>query len=750
MAKVLFVARKSEGINTGASIITDRNLELLRQVHGESNVECYWIEQEFSRTNLFLNVLQLNMSGLNNRHVEKVFTIIHSGDFTEVFIDNSLLAKLTKAIKQEFPLIKVFLFFHNVEYDYFFKLMKSSKRIWHLLSIIAVKHNEQIGCDFADELIFLNNRDANRVIELYGLAVNKSYRILPTSMKDRFKHGLSIKGESKERLILLFVGTLFFSNYHGIKWFVEQVMPFVNADLLIVGRGFEAVADKLTAPNVIVIGTVEDIDAYYYKADVIIAPIFQGSGMKTKLTEALMFGKQIIGTQEAFEGYDLDISSIGFLCNTANDFIETLRGNKFNKFHFKSRESFSYNYDSSISLDKLLTKPLKVIKNRRMVFAELARTGLVHNGINSSLVKVFKEYYQIPSVEFWGEREHLNNLSLDNTRTFPIKVYNEKQANKRFKSIQLILREFGFVIGWIKLLVYVRRKKVDVLVITSILPFVHLIMKYTIKLIHKNTKVYAVLHGEVENIESHKNSYYNSLKRAINVDSKLKSRFKYIVLSDAIRTNLLNSFDVSENSVLAIPHPYQFNNTTFGHKIVQKKTIIMGAIGVQTTTIKQSHLIFKLASLFEEQIKQGLVEFRIIGKLENNMSTYINPLVNIFTENNGMLGRLSFDNEISKLDYVLFFAPKGAYKFIASGTVLDALQYQIPIVGLSNDNLNELFEKAGQIGYLADDFKTMVSLIESLINHPNDEVYNTIRKNMLDAQSLFSIENAVKDLKLQD
>ena len=38
-----------------------------------------------------------------------------------------------------------------------------------------------------------------------------------------------------------------------------------------------------------------------------------------------MYGKNIIASTESFEGYDLDPERVGGLCNTAEEYIETLR-----------------------------------------------------------------------------------------------------------------------------------------------------------------------------------------------------------------------------------------------------------------------------------------------------------------------------------------------------------------------------------------------------------------------------------------
>lgn len=47
--------------------------------------------------------------------------------------------------------------------------------------------------------------------------------------------------------------------------------------------------------------------------------------MKVKTCECLMWGKNIMGTQEAFEGYKVDYEKVGARCQTKGEFIEALR-----------------------------------------------------------------------------------------------------------------------------------------------------------------------------------------------------------------------------------------------------------------------------------------------------------------------------------------------------------------------------------------------------------------------------------------
>jgi glycosyltransferase involved in cell wall biosynthesis len=74
-----------------------------------------------------------------------------------------------------------------------------------------------------------------------------------------------------------------------------------------------------------VVGGVDDLGKWYRRARFAVAPIFDGSGMKTKVAEALMHGKRIIGTSVAFEGYDDALPSAGWICNDADAFIKAIQ-----------------------------------------------------------------------------------------------------------------------------------------------------------------------------------------------------------------------------------------------------------------------------------------------------------------------------------------------------------------------------------------------------------------------------------------
>jgi glycosyltransferase involved in cell wall biosynthesis len=134
------------------------------------------------------------------------------------------------------------------------------------------------------------------------------------------------EGADSSTTYLLFVGGSFYANLAGIRWFTDHVAPHIPLKTFVVGRGLEGAAETLQRyGSVLVIGAADNLECWYVGAKAVIAPIFDGSGMKTKVAEALMFGKRVIGTSEAFSGYEEVASQAGWTCDTAAQWVSTLR-----------------------------------------------------------------------------------------------------------------------------------------------------------------------------------------------------------------------------------------------------------------------------------------------------------------------------------------------------------------------------------------------------------------------------------------
>jgi glycosyltransferase involved in cell wall biosynthesis len=131
---------------------------------------------------------------------------------------------------------------------------------------------------------------------------------------------------------MLFVGTDYKPNLDAIKWFLENVANKVKdkAILKVVGYKLEKYKDKfIKYSNIEIEGTVDDLSKYYRDADLVIAPIFSGGGMKIKTAEAFGYGKFFAGTDESLIGYwemvpDALKNKKVFLCNTPKEYVELI------------------------------------------------------------------------------------------------------------------------------------------------------------------------------------------------------------------------------------------------------------------------------------------------------------------------------------------------------------------------------------------------------------------------------------------
>ena len=227
---------------------------------------------------------------------------------------------------------KTVTFFHNVEYSY--AKQAGERKIKLLYRYLC----EFLHARRSDAVITLNERDSEGIRKLYG---RKADLIWPTSFRDRFIPDYAYNDDR----YLLFVGSNFFGNTEGLDWFIRNCLDRIGLPLKVVGNGMDQLQGKYEGKNVEFIGYAESLDEYYYQATAVVLPIISGSGMKTKTCEAMMFGKTVIGTDEAFEGYE-GVDEAGCIrCSSADDFVEAINHFEGGKLNRKVRELFLEKYE---------------------------------------------------------------------------------------------------------------------------------------------------------------------------------------------------------------------------------------------------------------------------------------------------------------------------------------------------------------------------------------------------------------------
>ncbi|MDQ4144747.1 MAG: glycosyltransferase family 4 protein [Actinomycetota bacterium] len=111
-----------------------------------------------------------------------------------------------------------------------------------------------------------------------------------------------------EPLRLVFVGSGSYRPYErGIAWLVSEVLPRVKARLPValdvVGRPPQR---PVAAEGVRYVGVVPAVEPWYEASHVAVVPVFEGSGTRLKVVEALAYGRPVVSTRMGAEGLPLE------------------------------------------------------------------------------------------------------------------------------------------------------------------------------------------------------------------------------------------------------------------------------------------------------------------------------------------------------------------------------------------------------------------------------------------------------------
>lgn len=336
--KILYIGKKIISPQNGGDMIEYRNQRFLMDI-SDGNIQ--YLDPQDVDPHSFSSRVGMEISSnflslVENKIRQQVVDIL--------YVSQSYYGRVTKHMRKKTS-VKIVTFFHNAESDFFYDLYKSAPSVRAYLYYIKARYWEHCATKYSDRIITLNERDSNRLGDLFG---RKADFILPTSFADSYKH---LEGIIPD-IDYLFLGSSFFANNEGVQWFLNNVMPRTKGNLTIAGKNMEKVPFKNLNDRVTVIGFVEDLNALYARAKCIISPIFSGSGMKTKTAEALMYGKTIIGTKEAFEGYIINKNCM-IECNTSDEFIDALsKLDVIPSFNDSARSHFLENYSDECLLSK--------------------------------------------------------------------------------------------------------------------------------------------------------------------------------------------------------------------------------------------------------------------------------------------------------------------------------------------------------------------------------------------------------------
>ncbi len=323
--QVLYIGfKRQDSILIGGGMANMRCLRALREIFGEDNVCEHYILDEAVKRSVWNYIQAVCLfpfnyhNGLTPKKVKKIVEEAQGVDY--VFLSTSVVAIIAKKLKESGYQGKIITHYHNVESIYYDAQMPR----WlpgRQVVVRCAAHNDEYGCKYSDKVLTLSKRDSNYLEMHYG---RKADAIIGVGMEDKFQP-VDETVMTGKRPLCLFLGAYSIPNNEGVLFFVQKVMPHVNVKFKVVGRGMGRLkAENKCMKDIEVIHDAPNLRPYIEEADFMILPVFAGSGMKIKTCESLMYGKNILGSDESFEGYDVDTNKVGGLCNTPEDYISRI------------------------------------------------------------------------------------------------------------------------------------------------------------------------------------------------------------------------------------------------------------------------------------------------------------------------------------------------------------------------------------------------------------------------------------------
>jgi glycosyltransferase involved in cell wall biosynthesis len=382
-----------------------------------------------------------------------------------------------------------------------------------------------------------------------------------------------------------------------------------------------------------------------------------------------------------------------------------------------------------VSLEKIMIIDNVIIGNNHLV---------INSGIINMAQNFFKKNTIASEVVFFGEKSHMDILAN--------LIDRNESCMVSFCPIEVIQPESGKIqksITWLKKLIkdkqYIGklfemsfRHKPRLIIVSCMIPinFLSFVSKTNNRL---NQKFLVFIHGEVELLFQNKLSLKEKINKYFLEKSlkKISSNVKLIVFSDYIKNALAEKFNFKDHQIISINHPIQ-KYTRSAEEI--SNCINFAHIGVANKR-KNSELIFKLADTFADSVKSGSCKFSIIGRVEEHEIKNVNDFVTVEAKRNQPIPNDTYVELVSKADYSLVFLPEEEYVYRISGSLLDSIQFQIPIIALKHVFVKELFEKGGDIGFMCNSFVEMQEVVKQ-INTRNPEFIDRYHLQVINLKKL--------------
>lgn len=278
--------------------------------------------------NLF-STSSYNVNRFYNKAFEKLITATLQKEKFDVVLLESLYTTPYIATVRKNSNAKIIYRSHNIEFEIWQRICNQEsnlllKSYLHFLANRLKKH-EKTTLKLVDGVAAITKKDKEQLVELGCL---KPIKTIP--------FGINLENyqpkETAQEKKLFHIGSMDWKpNQEAIVWFLNKVWSSIiakepTATFHLAGKNMPEDIIKLanSMPGIVNEGEVENANDFIGNNNIMVVPLFSGSGMRIKIIEAMAMEKLVIATTIAFEGIAVEHNKNALIADNASEFKEAI------------------------------------------------------------------------------------------------------------------------------------------------------------------------------------------------------------------------------------------------------------------------------------------------------------------------------------------------------------------------------------------------------------------------------------------
>ena len=281
-------------------------------------------------TNIFKKESYFVERFISTEFDEKIKSILQSEHFDIIQLEHLYICKYINTIRK-YSKAKIILRPQNVEYVIWERYTKNVKNLFKKyflkLATIRLKKFEQNVIAYLDGIIALTKEDA----DLFLTFSNPPPTIIVPMGYDYEKiRNYDFNKQFNYDPIIYHLGSMdWMPNIEAINWFIRDVMPFLvkynfSGKIIVAGRRMPLWVFKYKSKILEVIDEVKNPIEFQEDKQIMIVPLWSGSGIRAKIIEGLALGKIIISTSIGAQGIDYVKGENLLIADTPEEFAKQI------------------------------------------------------------------------------------------------------------------------------------------------------------------------------------------------------------------------------------------------------------------------------------------------------------------------------------------------------------------------------------------------------------------------------------------